>query len=424
MKSAPLKRALYRNLKLQTFAPYERFLQAMSERDDAWIVSQGKYVLWWQKRASSDLEVTVFNGECHIITNLSEAVIENYPNDFHASPQIVIPCPDSNFDGPILLTIDPNLKQEELFKEALRREGILNFAEGSKGEFFFSREVSPILEEMASALKQTRMENFHQCIVEMRQLIAERLAQRGIPLLRIWYHPCVDDRIVKVVISPRFDVDRAITNMPKIWGLEHKYQASSTAHLRPFCPFYSQRRIHEISKHPTCPEIALHGEFASHASRFGGLLEAARAEKKEVEEITGREVLGVSLHGGELTKHNTAEARAVIPKAGFLYNVSLWSGPTPYYFPYRLQREDGTFENTYHMHRNFGDIQVPLSERYGEDFFNGAMRQVEIASEHNGILVMVLHAVYFGFWSYLVNLENLVKLLVFLPTYFRRLLNH
>ena len=421
---APLKRALDRNLKMRNFVPYERFLQAVSEQGDAWIVSQGEYVLWWQKRALSNLQVTVSNGECHATSPLAQAIIENHPNDFYASPQATIPCPDSDFDGPVWLTIDQSLEHEEIFKKALRREGILNYTEGTDGEFFFSHETAPILEQMAAALERARMGDFHRGVIEIRQLIVERLAQKRVPLLRVWYHPCVDNRIIKVVISARYDVDRAITNMPKIWDLEHKYQASSTAHLRPLGPFYSQRKIKEIVKHPTCPEIALHGEFTGHASRFGNLLKAAIAEKTKLEEITGREILGASLHGGELTKHNTPKARAVIPKAGFLYNASLWSGSTHYYFPFQRKGESGTFENTYHLHTNFRDIQVPYSEQYAEGFFNQAMRQVEITRQHHGVLVMVLHAVYFGFGSYLLNFENLVRLFAFLPTYFWRLLKH
>lgn len=421
METGFLKRAINRVLYIQTRVPYERFLRAVCEQGDAWIVSQGEFILWWQQRNSSDLKINVRNGVCHVTTDLSNAVIENYPADFYASPEITIPCPDNSLDGSVLITIDKKLRQRALFKEALRREGILNFREGSDGEFFFSTEVSPILEEMSFALSQSDLEHFHQCIVKVRELITERLARRGLPLLRIWYHPCINNRIIKVAVSPRHDVERAITNMPKFWDLERKYQASSTVHLRAFCPFYSQRRIHEITRHPTCPEIALHGEFVGHASRFGGLLDAAMTEKKKLEEITGRELLGVSLHGGELIENNTVEAQNTVPKVGFLYNASM--APTPYYFPYRLYNEDGSFEVTYRMHANFGDIRIPYSERYAQDFYDEAMRQVRIASKCGGILVMMLHPAYFDLLSYLLNLSNLTKLLLFLPIYLRRLVN-
>ena len=267
-----LKRAIIRTKNIQSFAPYERFLQTISEQGDTWMVSQGTYILWWQKRASSKFEIAISGGMCHITTGLNEAVIEKYPNEFFVSPNLVVPCPDSNFEGQLLLTIDQDLNHKELFKEVLRQEGMLNFTEGSEGEFFFSNEAAPILKEMSLYMKQGQMGRFHQAVLKIRQLISDRLAQKGLPLVRVWYHPRVNNKLIKTVVSARYDVDRAITNMPKIWDLEHNYQASSTAHLRPFGPFYSRAKIKKIIQHPTCPEIALHGEFVGHAARFGGVL--------------------------------------------------------------------------------------------------------------------------------------------------------
>jgi hypothetical protein len=149
------------------------------------------------------------------------------------------------------------------------------------------------------------------------------------------------------------------------------------------------------------------------------VLEAAMSEKGRLEEITGHEVLGVSLHGGELLGNNTAEAQDAISKVGFLYNTS--RGPSPYYFPYRFQKDNGTFEATYQMNTNFGDIRIPCSNHYADDFCNEALRQVELASQQGGILVMMLHPLYFDPVSYLLNLTNLVRLLLFLPIYVKRL---
>lgn len=293
-----LLRAIRRAYYIRTHAPYEKFLRSVSQQDDAWVVSQGKYILWWQQRASSDFRISLSNGTCHVTTSLSNGIIEVFPNEFYSAQRLTFPYPHSSVDGPVIITIDEKLKQKDMLKEALQREGILNYMEGSTGELFLSTEVQPILEDMASSLRRSDLECFHQCIVKVRQLIIERLGQKGLPLIRIWYHPHIDGKIVKMVISPRYDVERAITNMPRIWELEHIYNASSTVHLRPYCPFYSQSKIREITKHTACPEIALHAEFVGHASRFGGVLEAAIAEKKKLEEIIGHEVLGLSLHGG------------------------------------------------------------------------------------------------------------------------------
>ena len=109
------------------------------------------------------------------------------------------------------------------------------------------------------------------------------------------------------------------------------------------------------------------------------------------------------------------EAQETVPRAGFLYNASM--GAAAYYFPYRLQKEDNSFEPSYRMHANFGDIRIPYTEQYAEDFYNEAIKQVKIASEYNGILVMMLHPIYFGFLAYLLKPVNLAKFLLFLPTY-------
>jgi hypothetical protein len=207
--------------------------------------------------------------------------------------------------------------------------------------------------------------------------------------------------------------------MSGILDLESRYHARSTLHLRSYSPFYGRTEIEEIMRHPACSEVALHGEFVGHASRFGGVLEAAVSEKKQLEEIAGHNVVGVSLHGGELLSNYSVEAKQAISKVGFLYDTS--NGPAPYYFPYRLLTQDGSFNGTYQVNTNFGDIRIPYSKNYADDFFNEAMHQVERAAERSGILVMMLHPLFFNFLKYLLRPINLIRLLQFLPTYLVRL---
>jgi len=106
-----LKRAIDRTLDIKPLVAYERFLREVCERGDAWIVSQGEFVTWWQQRASGDLNINVRNRICHVKIDLSNAIIENYPGEFHTSPELTIQCPDSSFDGLVLITIDKNLNQ-------------------------------------------------------------------------------------------------------------------------------------------------------------------------------------------------------------------------------------------------------------------------------------------------------------------------
>lgn len=414
-----LKRALGRNLSMKNHIPYKRVLSAVASRGDVWIVSQGEYINWWDKRANGTLKLLVSHGECRVETDLANAVFEKFPGEFFTST--TIPCPDSDFDGEVQLTIDESLRRKDLLIEALRREGILNFAVGTGGEFFLSHGMDSILADMeTSLLKERSMKQFHQCVHLILQAVVERLSQRNLPLVRVWYHPIVNDKVIKAVLSVRYDVDRAITNMPMIWALERKYGATSTAHLRAFGPFYGRREIQALVNLPQCTELALHGEFVGNAARYGGQLPAALAEREYLERITGTAIQGVSMHGGELVRNRTQASRDIIESAGFLYDTSL--GASPYYFPFRRLTQNGQLEKTYRLRVNFRDIGISPDEHYAENFYKEAMRQIEFVSQQNGILVMMMHPEYFGFFTYLFRPTNLINFLKFLPVYFARVL--
>ncbi|HNT76264.1 MAG TPA: hypothetical protein PKH77_14715 [Anaerolineae bacterium] len=415
-----LKRVLTRSLKIQSYAPYERFLQALAKHEDVWVTALGPYLAWWRQRATSKLRIALSAGVLQAETDLPDAVMEICPGQWQAATALTLPCPESDFSGEVWIAIDPALELKHLLKEALEREGILNYVEADSGPFLLSGEVAPTLERMARALRETHLDEYHQCILDIRQIVAERLAQHQLPLVRLWYYPCVAGKTIKTVVSARYDVDRALTNMPKIWALEHKYGASSTAHMRPFGPFYSQRTIARIARHPLCAEVAVHGEFVAHAPLFGGVPEAAAAERRQLAELTGREVSGMSLHGGELIENNTPEALRAAVTAGFSYDVSM--PPASYYFPYRLESQPGTLEDVYRVRFGFGDIMVRDYEHYGEVFYRDLMRVFETIHDHHGVFIVLLHPIYFGLGSYLLNGGNLLRLLRFVPTYFRRLL--
>lgn len=413
-----LKRALDRNLKMKNYAPYEQVLGAVANRGDVWMVSQGEYINWWDRRAKGTLELLVSNGECRAETDLAGATFEKFPGEFFTSA--TIPCPDSDFGGQIQLTIDESLRRKDLLMEALLREGILNFTVGTGGEFFLSHEIDSTLADMEASLKKRKMKQFHQCVNLVRQAVMDLLSQRNLPLIRIWYHPIVNGRVMKAVLSVRYDVDRAITNMPMIWELERQYGATSTAYLRAFGPFYGRREIQALANSPQCTELALHGEFVSNAARYGGQLPAALAEKEYLERITSNAIQGISIHGGELIKNRTKGFRDIIESAGFLYDTS--PGAAPYYFPFRLLTQNGQLEKTYRLRVNFRDIGIPHNGHYAESFYNEAMHRIGLVSQQNGILVMLMHPEYFGFFTYLFKFTNLINFLKFLPAYLVRVL--
>lgn len=412
-----LKRALDRILKMQNYAPYERVLSAVANQGDVWVVSQGEYMDWWDRRTKGTLKLLVSNGQCRAETDLVNAAFEKFPGEFFTSA--TIPCPNSDFDGEIQLTIDKSLRRKNLLIEALRREGILNFAVGTGGEFFLSHEIDSTLADMEISLNERNMKQFHQCVYLVRQAVINRLSQRNLPLIRIWYHPIVNGKVIKAVLSVRYDVDRAIRNMPMIWELERRYGATSTAHLRAFGPFYGRREIQALANLPQCTELALHGEFVSNAARYGGQLPAALAEKEYLERITGTAIQGLSLHGGELTHNRTRATWDIIGSAGFLYDAS--HGAAPYYFPFRVLTQNGRLRKTYRLYVNFADISIPY-EHYAENFCNEAMRQIGLVSQQNGLLVMMMHPQYFGFLTFLFKPTNLINFLKFLPVYLARVL--
>jgi hypothetical protein len=274
---------------------------------------------------------------------------------------------------------------------------------------------------MENSLKQHSMTRFHQCVYCVRRAVVDRLGQRNLPLIRVWYHPIVNGKVIKAVLSVRYDVDRAITNMPMIWALERKYGATSTAHLRAFGPFYGRREIRALASLSQSKriELALHGEFVANAARYGGQLQAALAEKKHLEHITGMSVQGVSIHGGELVSNWTKDTRDIIESAGFLYDTTFWAG----HFPFRRLTQNGRLEKTYRLYVGIRDIEVPYSDHYAENLYNEAMHKIELVAQQNGVLVMMMHPEYFGYFTYLFKPTNLIKIFRFLPVYLARVLS-
>jgi hypothetical protein len=277
------------------------------------------------------------------------------------------------------------------------------------GEFLLSRqEMAPLLAEIDAKLRK-RGRLFEADVEAVRQVITDKLAERGLPLLRLWYHPRVDGTVVKAVFSPRHDVDRAITNMACILKLEQEYGVTSTIYLRAFCPFYSDRDVQALASSAWCAEIALHGEFVRNARRYGGESSAARVEKEWLEALIGRPVFGLSMHGGEGTYNISQDNPDAVEWNGFLYDT------TPamrYYFPVRPV-EDGRMRRFHIMNHAFGDIKVLPGRNYARDLYQKVMEKMDEVYEQNGIFVLTLHPVYFDFLSYLLHPKRFVRLAAF-----------
>ncbi len=400
--------ALIRHAIASDYAPYERILQSLRARGDIWIVPQGEYLVWWQRRENASLSVVVSDGVCRAHTSLSDAVIERFPGEFLETPEV--PIPQADFSGEVCLTIDERTEHLDLLVELLRREGILNFRVAASdaaptpagSSLTLARdELESVLQAAHANLHQQRR-FFEEDFAAVRQIVENTLAARGLPLLRVWYHPRVGGVVVRAVFSPRYDVDRAITNLARVRALERKYAVESTFYIRAFCPFYRDDAVRELVRQPWCPEIGLHGEFVTYARRYGGEVEAALAEKAHLEELIEHPVQGVCMHGGELTSNVSPRTVEAVEHAGFLYDT------TPvrrYYFPFR-RLVQGRLSQSYCLAHALSDISVPVGGGYARVFYETVLAMMDEIYQQNGVFVLTLHPEYFGFWNYLLTPRN------------------
>lgn len=416
-KVAGITPAILRHLICQNTRPYQRILQYVRARPDIWVTTQGNYMAWWREREKLRLSIHVSDGNCCVEVSSPHAVIEQVPGRFLTTEEI--PCPASRYTGAVTITIDPALARKDLLVELLKREGILNIEMATGGAFHLSdAEVTPLLSKIeADLIKRTPLapgRPLEEDVQALRQIVQRKLAAYHLPLLRVWYHPRVNGIVPQAVFSPRYDVDRAITNLSFIRWLEQQYGVESTLYIRAFCPFYTDREVQDLVKSPWCSEIALHGEFVTNAKRFGCEGAAAKAEKEQLERASGRRVLGVGMHGGELSSNRSPHTNAAIHDAGLLYDTT--PRPVDYYFPFR-KYANGGFTTSYGLAHALSDINIPAGWRYGRRFYAETVAMMETIYRANGVFVLMMHPIYFGFLRYLARPKNLWRLLVFLVRY-------
>ncbi len=400
------------------------------------------------KRENATLKVMVSEGTCQVSTSLENGVIEKFPGEFLELS--TISSQETTFHGELLITVDSAMEKKELLIELLKREGILNFQIAEEGEFILSQEdVGHLLEEIDTKLQQGQVKLLENDVRTLRQIVIDKLAAHNLPLLRIWYHPRINGVVMQAVFSVRFDIDRAITNLAHIRALERKYDVTSTLYIRVFCPFYTDEAIKELASMPWCSELALHGEFVTHARRYGNEIKAAEKEKAHLESLTGRSILGVAMHGGELTYNRSNNTETAIERAGLLYDTTL--GPTTYYFPFKKVVKgqantsyifphalsdivllpfkpsrkivNGKVHKSYNLVDIISSISLSSIRRYNQEFFEKTIEKMDEIHEQNGIFVMTLHPSYFGFFSYLSRPRNWIPLVKFLLSYFKGVSN-
>jgi hypothetical protein len=415
MDLSVIRRAVERYTKIQSYPPYKRVLKSVRARGDVWMASQGEYARWWDRRHKASLTLNITQGVCIVGSDLTDAVFERFPGEFLTTGSV--PCPGSSFTGELKVVVDDSLERKHLLIEALRREGIMNLSVGKEGTFFLSHELDGALERMEEHLRRQELAEYDAEILAIRDMVAALLDQKGLPLIRIWYNPRISGRVIKGIFSPRHDVERELTNIPRIIRLEQEHSAGSTVYIRVFQPFYNDKEIAQLASLPYPVEIALHAEFFAHGDQHGSEEAAAQADKAHLEAVIGRQVAGVSNHGGELIENYTPNYWGAVENAGFLWTIS--QRAFPYYLPYRWLRDDGQLSNAYCICYQFRDIGIPY-DNFAEAFYDEAIRNLDEALEHGGALVLMFHPGFFGFFSYLLTPKNLFRLMRFMPTYASR----
>ena len=403
-----LRNSFRRHMNMQSYAPYEKLLRELRARGDIWMVSQGEYLEWWLRRESAGLQVVCAGGKVRAETDLEGAVIESCLPNGNGSREFVesgaVAGDTDRPDGEIVVTVDEDLPriQKDILVEALKQEGILNFQMGREGDIFLGAELSPLLGEMEGKLDGVDGHLLLEDVARVRDRVVEQLGKT--PLVRVWYHPRIGREVMRAVFSPRFDVDRAITNLRRIRKLEQRYGVTSTLYVRAFCPFYSPRRVQSLGRKAWCSEIGLHGEFVTNADDHGDEIRAAAAERARVEALTGVPVRGVCMHGGEgmgrkkCTEHTTMATH----RAGLLYDTTT---ARPAFFPSR-RLVDGKLGSTYALGHTFCDIYAAPDARYAQELYDGSLEAMDRIYAKNGVFVLQLHPVYFGFLRYLFHPIN------------------
>jgi hypothetical protein len=407
--------AIKRHIKADNYQSYERILNYIFRKDDVWKVTQIEYALWWDKRSNTEMIVSVKDKVCQIKTKLNDAVIERYPGNYISTR--MLRCPDTKFSGEVYITIDYKIPYKTFFIELLKREGILNYKFGNTGDFFLSYdELGPVIKKLQENFFRSSCRFSKENINYLLTLISNKLAKHYLPLLRIWYHPYINGKVMKAVFSTRFDVDRAITNLEKIKLLETKYNMSSTIYIRPTNPFYSENEILKFAKNNYFSEIALHGEFSVKNGSYNKQLQSAIIEKQKLEKLSKQKVFGISMHGGEFIrrKKRNDSTDKIIKSANFLYDTT---STEKEYLPSK-KIINGKIYDIYNLCHSFSDVKIEANKNYSSNLYAKTIEKFEEIYQNNGVFILLLHPVYFGFYSYIFKIKNLKSLIIYFIKHF------
>jgi hypothetical protein len=415
MNLGMLQRSILRHRYVKNRGAYERFLAHIEAHGDVWKAPQGEVAVWWEARQGAALELRVAaQGTLGVRCSLESSVVEIDGADLRVPP---FTCPASSElrSGAVEITYYCGSADQDFAREILGHLGYGHVVPA------YLNDVADIKKEMLgpvlAKLRETAVA--HQRygeddLASLRGAIGAAHVRRGIPDLRLWPLPHRGGRPYRVCVSPRFDVDKAIVNMPLIHELEERYGLRSTAYVRPCGPFYGPREIRRYVQRLGGNEIALHGEFVTTARlRFGDEFKAAVGERRLLEYITGREIAGVCMHGGELSSNMSADTRAAIESARFGYETLYRNA---YFHPLHLPSGTGTLR-CLSIGQHYADLNVGPGRDFAEKLLAAFIDRFSKAAAAGGVFVPVLHPLYFDLAHYLGHIENLYRLGAYMPRY-------
>jgi hypothetical protein len=415
MNLGMLQRSFLRHHHVKNRLPYEGLLRRVDAHGDAWKAPQREVAAWWEARGASGLDLRVVEpGTLRVSCALKDAAVEIDGKELRIPP-FTLPVPSSVPPGTIEIGYHCASVDQDFAREIFGHLGYGHVAAAYLDDAADIRMAA--IEPLLARLRD--MASLHQRygeddVASLRAAVRAAHERRGIPELRLWTLPQRDGRPYRVCVSPRFDVDKAIVNMPLIHELEGRYGMRSTAYIRPCGPFYGAREIRQYLERIGGNEIALHGEFVTTSKRFGDEFRAAAGEKRLIEYITGVEASGVCMHGGELNSNLTPNTRAAIEAAGFKYETMYRNS---YFFPLHLP--DGMKPmRTLSIGQHFADLNVKPGPDFRQELEKSLIDRFERAAAVGGVFVPVLHPLYFDIAHYLSRAENIFRLGAFLPGYF------
>ncbi len=416
MNTAVVKRQILRHIYARPRPVYESFLRHMNSRGDVWMVPQREVASWWEARQSSEiLTERAGDGLLRVSCELSRAVIEVDRKELRI-PSFDVAAPAGSPDRSVCMTYDCGAGLDLFALEVFGHFGYSHVKPAGSGQIpdVAKDALDPILERLRdTAHLHWNYESAD--VAAFRDLVRDAHHRRGIPELRIWPLPHYRGRPYRVCVSTRYDVDRAIVNMPPIHRLEAKYGMRSTVYLRPMGFFYGAREIKRYRRQGGDYEIGLHGEFVATArERFGDEFKAAVEEKKRLEEFIGEEVSGVCMHGGELYNNMTENTRPAIEAAGFKYETVYQN---QYYLPLHLPSRDGVYR-TLSIGRNFMDLRFEPGADFKANMSTRLMQLLSEAEAVGGVFLPVLHPLFFNVARYFSYPENLGRMAAYIPMFF------